>query len=209
MSLAINTPRCAVIAALFLAAACQHEGPPVSVWRAPVAGRPVGVALSEVPLADPAAVERYVEGLLAVAAGDEGLDALVSIARRLDATDLARHRGARLLTMQAAFRIVRSGGLGPRFDDLRALVDGLQAAVPASPEALACRSFLRWIVVTDGHGGFKRDGLDPAIVRDLAHDLRTLADAHPAFDAPPPFDRFRIRGEAAAAENLVASLGSP
>ncbi|MSP90316.1 MAG: hypothetical protein EXR79_00685 [Myxococcales bacterium] len=192
--------------ALALTAACQHDGPPVSIWRAPGLGRPPAVALSEVHLDDPVAVERYIEALLAVAAGDEGLDAVVSIAKRMDAADLARHRGARLLAMQAAFRIVRSGGLGSRFDDLRALVDGLQAAAPASPEALACRSFLRWIVVTDGHGGFKRDGLDPAIVRELARDLRTLVDAHPGFDAPPPFDRVRMRAEAAAAETITRTL---
>jgi hypothetical protein len=187
---------------------CRHEPAPAVPWSAIAAAPAPVLALAEGSLELPAEVAAFAGSLATVAAQDGGVDVLLAVTGAMSAEDLAHGRGARLLAMHAVYRIVRSGQLTQRFDAMRGLVDRLHAAAPDAPETLFCRSFLRWIALSDGEGGLRLGQVDVSVARDLLRDLDQLLTRHPEFAGPAPFDTPRLQRERAAVATLVAGAAA-
>lgn len=200
-----SVQRVAVAALCLGALACRHQPEPATVWVSPDQAPP-DLALVPVPLTDPAAMERLVESWTLLGADEEGMATLQQTARELPKARLQTDAAARRLVVLAVFRMVRGPGLAERFDAVRGLVDGLQAASPDAPETTFCRAFLRFILLRDDNGQLAAGGLERAVVADLERDLGRLVQDFPAFDGPGDWGRRRLATELPRVRALLAAM---
>ncbi len=114
--------------------------------------------------------------------------------------------GARRWVALSVYRAVRSSGFAERFDAVRGLVDSLHAAAPDAPETVFCRALLRLALLEERDGKLVARGIERALIADLAGDLASLAQKHPAWDGPGEFDRQRLSSDRQKVEALLATL---
>lgn len=184
--------------------ACSHQPDPPSPWVAPQHPVPA-LRVVETELADVAAIERLVDGLAMLGAGEDGVAALLQLGRQMPAERLARDPAARRWLMVAVYRGVQGGGLADRFDTVRGLVDALQIAAPDSAETRFCRAYLRFVLLQDDGERLQAGALDRAIVADLGRELAGLADPALDFAGPAGWDVARIARERQRVEALLAA----
>jgi hypothetical protein len=166
---------------------------------------PPPLVLAEVPGPTAGGLEAVLEAHARVASDDELLAWLPELARQLQPATLQASAPARRLVVEALVRLVRHGGFAERFEQVRGLVDALQAAAPHEPETIFARAWLRWVLLSDGRGGLALGGLDRAVVGDLERDLTALVERHPNWRGPGDIDRGWCERQQLAVRRLLAT----
>lgn len=196
---------CCLSVVMSSAVACRHEPPPASPW-VPAGTAPPPLWLAQTPLADSAAIEKISDSFGLLGSGDEGLSAMLKISAQVPRARLGADAGARRWVALSVYRAVRSSGFAERFDAVRGLVDSLHAAAPDAPETVFCRALLRLALLEERDGKLVARGIERALIADLAGDLASLAQEHPAWDGPGEFDRQRLSRDRQKVDALLASL---
>lgn len=198
---------CCLSVVLGSAVACRHEPPPASPW-VPAGTAPPPLWLAQTPLSDSAAIETITDSFGLLGAGDEGLSAMLRTSAQVPRARLQGEAGVRRWVALSVYRAVRSSDFAERFDAVRGLVDSLHAAAPDAPETVFCRALLRLALLEERDGKLVARGIERALIADLAGDLGSLAQNHPAWDGPGEFDRQRLLRDRQKVDALLASLSA-
>ena len=183
---------------------CGHESPPASPWQSTALTGPTPqMALRQQVWDQSGPLNAWYEILASVEGRQAAADLLLTAANTSTDEALTNSSGARQLVVHAIYRSVQARSLGQRFTTIRPLVDRMYKVAEREPETRFALAYLRWILLSDGNQGLRRDGMDPGVLRSLSNQLHSLVEEHPQWDGPGEFDRRRIVLERDAVKELL------
>lgn len=185
--------------------ACEHA-PPEATPFVPAGQQPPPLVLNTLELQQTGTIDALLDGMTALGGETDVANLLENFLKHLDAQTLAHNPQARMLVAHAVVRLSHLPDFMERFDAVKKAVDLLMLQAPQSPEALFCRTYLRWVLLTEADGQLQLGTLEPEFARGLQKDLRRLVQLHPAWQGPGEFSARRLQVELARVDALLHTV---